>query len=94
MKVHYNLYELTVKVINIILVERLLFDNEVKESLNKTFKSSGIKVSYYDCYIIKKLTTGVRIFSNGGAEGIRTPVRKYSYLIFYKIIRLLVSLSE
>lgn len=40
-------------VINIIFVERLLFDNEVKESLNKTFKSSGIKVTYYDGYIVK-----------------------------------------
>ena len=40
-------------VINIILVERLLFDNEVKESLNKTFKCSGIKVSYYDGYIVR-----------------------------------------
>ena len=40
-------------IINIIFVERLLFDNEVKESLNKTFKSSGIKVSYYDDYIVK-----------------------------------------
>ena len=39
--------------INVILVERLLFDNDVKESLNKTFKSSGIKVSYYDGYIVK-----------------------------------------
>ena len=40
-------------IIRIIFVERLLFDNEVKESLNKTFKSSGIKVSYYDGYIVK-----------------------------------------
>ena len=40
-------------IIRIILVEKLLFDNEVKESLNKTFKSSGIKVSYYDGYIVK-----------------------------------------
>ena len=40
-------------IINIIFVERLLFDNQVKESLNKTFKSSGIKVSYYDGYIIR-----------------------------------------
>lgn len=39
--------------ISIIFVERLLFDNEVKESLNKTFKSSGIKVSYYDGYILR-----------------------------------------
>ena len=30
-----------------------MFDNEVKESLNKTFKSSGIKVSYDDGYIVK-----------------------------------------
>ena len=34
----YNLYN---------FVERLLLDNKIKESLNKTFKSSGIKVSYY-----------------------------------------------
>ena len=40
-------------IINIILVERLLFDNEVKESLNKSFKSSGIKGTYYDGYILK-----------------------------------------
>ena len=40
-------------IIRIIFVERLLFDNEVKESLNKTFKCSGIKVSYYDGYIVK-----------------------------------------
>ena len=40
-------------IIRIIFVERLLFDNEVKESLNKTFKSSGIKVSYHDGYIVK-----------------------------------------
>ena len=31
----------------------MLFDNEVKESLKKTFKSSGIKVLYYDGYIMK-----------------------------------------
>lgn len=40
-------------IIRIILVEKLLFDNEVKESLNKTFKSSGIKITYYDGYIVK-----------------------------------------
>ena len=40
-------------IIRIIFVERLLFDNEVKESLNKTFKSSGIKITYYDGYIVK-----------------------------------------
>ena len=40
-------------IIRIIFVERLLFDNEVKESLNKLFKSSGIKITYYDGYIVK-----------------------------------------
>ena len=40
-------------IIRITFVERLLFDNVVKESLNKTFKSSGIKVSYSDGYIMK-----------------------------------------
>ena len=39
-------------IIRIIFVERLLFDSEVKESLNKYFKNSGIKVSYYDGYIV------------------------------------------
>lgn len=38
--------------IRIIFVERLLFDNDVKESLNNSFKRSGIKVSYYDGYIL------------------------------------------
>lgn len=33
-------------------VERLLFDNEVKESLNQLFKNSGIKITYYDGYIV------------------------------------------
>ena len=37
-------------VIKIIFVERLLFDGDVKESLERTFKRSGIKVSYYDGY--------------------------------------------
>lgn len=40
-------------IINIIFVERLLFDDEVKESLNKTFKYSGIKVVYHDGYILR-----------------------------------------
>ena len=39
-------------IIKIIFVERLLFDSEVKESLERTFKRSGIKVSYYDGYIL------------------------------------------
>ena len=37
-------------IIKIIFVERLLFDSEVKESLERSFKRSGIKVSYYDEY--------------------------------------------
>lgn len=40
-------------IIRIIFVERLLFDDEVKESLNKTFKYSGIKVVYHDGYILR-----------------------------------------
>ena len=40
-------------IIRIIFVERVLFDNEVKESLNKTFKYSGIKVVYHDGYILR-----------------------------------------
>ena len=40
-------------IINIILVERLLFDNEVKESLNKMAKHSGIKIEYYNGYILR-----------------------------------------
>ena len=40
------------KAIRIIFVERLLFDSDVKESLERTFKRSGIKVSYYDGYIL------------------------------------------
>ena len=40
-------------IICIIFVKRLLFNNEVKESLNKIFKISGIKVLYYDGYIIR-----------------------------------------
>ena len=31
----------------------MLFDSEVKESLERSFKRSGIKVSYYDGYIVK-----------------------------------------
>ena len=45
--------------IRIIFVERLLFDNDVKESLNNTFKRSGIMVSYYDGYIIRFDKTNV-----------------------------------
>ena len=30
----------------------MLFDNEAKESLNNTFKRSGINISYYDWYIV------------------------------------------
>ena len=40
-------------IIKIIFVERLLFDSEVKESLERSFKRSGIKVSYYDRYILR-----------------------------------------
>ena len=45
--------------IRIIFVERLLFDNDVKESLNKTFKRSGKKVWYYDGYIVRFEKTNV-----------------------------------
>ena len=40
-------------IIRIIFVEKLLFDSEVKESLERTFKRSGIKVSYYEGYILR-----------------------------------------
>ena len=60
-------------IIRIIFVERLLFDKEVKESLNKTFKSSGIKITYYDGYIVMFDKVSVRaitphrlIFSKNG----------------------------
>jgi hypothetical protein len=42
-----------VNIIKIIFVERLLFDSEVKESLERTFKRSGIKFTYYDGYILR-----------------------------------------
>ena len=42
-----------VSAIRIIFVERLLFDNEVKESLNKMAKHSGIKIKYYNGYILR-----------------------------------------
>ena len=38
--------------IRIIFLERLLFANDVKESLNNTFKRSEIKVEYYDGFIV------------------------------------------
>lgn len=47
------------KAIRIIFVERLLFDNDVKESLERTFKRSGIKASYYDRYILRFEKTNV-----------------------------------
>ena len=47
------------KAIRIIFVERLLFDSDVKESLKKTFKRSGIKVSYYDGYMVRFEKTNV-----------------------------------
>ena len=47
------------KAIRIIFVERLLFDNDVKESLERTFKRSGIKVSYYDGYMVRFEKTNV-----------------------------------
>ena len=47
------------KAIRIIFVERLLFDSEVKESLEMTFKRSGIKFSYYDGYILRFEKTNV-----------------------------------
>ena len=47
------------KTIRIIFVERLLFDNNVKDSLERTFKRSGIKVSYYDGYIVRFEKTNV-----------------------------------
>ena len=47
------------KAIRIIFVERLLFDSEVKDSLEMTFKRSGIKFSYYDGYILKFEKTNV-----------------------------------
>ena len=40
-------------IIKIIFVERLLFDNEVKDSLERSFKRNGIKITYYDGYIVK-----------------------------------------
>ena len=47
------------KAIRIIFVERLLFDSEVKESLERKFKRSGIKISYYDGYILRFEKTNV-----------------------------------
>ena len=47
------------KTISIIFVERLLFDNNVKDSLERTFKRSGIKVSYYDGYMVRFEKTNV-----------------------------------
>lgn len=33
-------------------IERMIFNNNVKESLNKMAKHSGIKVEYYDGFIV------------------------------------------
>ena len=46
-------------IIKIIFVERLLFDSEVKESLERSFKRSGIKFTYYDGYILRFEKTNV-----------------------------------
>ena len=56
------------KTISIIFVERLLFDNNVKDSLERTFKRSGIKVSYYDGYMVRFEKTNV--YSIIGKKGI------------------------
>ena len=63
-------------VIKIIFVERLLFDSDVKESLERTFKRSGIKVSYYDGYH----ETDELFFVDGEKytlQGIKRYVRNY-----------------
>ena len=61
------------KAIRIFFVERLLFDSEVKESLERKFKRSGIKVSYYDGYILRfektnvySITPRMLVFSKNG----------------------------
>ena len=46
-------------IIKIIFVERLLFDSEVKDSLERSFKRSGIKFTYYDGYILRIEKTNV-----------------------------------
>lgn len=33
-------------------IERMVFNNDTKEALNKMVKSSGIKVEYYDGFIV------------------------------------------
>ena len=63
-------------IIKIIFVERLLFDSEVKESLEITFKRSGIKFSYYDEYH----ETDELFFVDGEKctlQGIKRYVRNY-----------------
>ena len=46
-------------VIKITFVERFLFDSEVKESLEMSFKRSGIKFTNYDGYILRFEKTNV-----------------------------------
>ena len=46
-------------IIKIIFVERLLFDSEVKELLEWSFKRSGIMFTYYDGYILRFEKTNV-----------------------------------
>ena len=34
------------------MIEKMIFNNDVKESLNKMAKHSGIKVEYYNGFIV------------------------------------------
>lgn len=48
----YCLLELEVNDIGKFSIERMVFNNDVKEILNKMAKRSGIKVEYYNGFII------------------------------------------
>ena len=48
----YCLLELEVNNIGKFKIERMVFNNDTKEVLNKMAKRSGIKVEYYDGFIV------------------------------------------
>ena len=48
----YCFLEMEVNDIGKFKIERMVFNNDVKEALNKMAKRSGIKVEYYNGFII------------------------------------------
>lgn len=48
----YCLLEMEVSTIGKISIEKIIFNNDTKEVLNKMAKRSGIEVTYYDGYIV------------------------------------------